>query len=282
VTVFSLIRTLKELYRKQEEHFFSEREFLIALFQKNGIDPNLRILSPELKLSEKTSDRVIGDAHRVLNGYPLQYYLGTEFFCGEEFLVSPGVLIPRPETEVLVELGEREAAKESLVWDLCCGSGCVGISLLKRREDLSCHSFDLSPEAISLSEKNMKRLGVSDRLCLEKRDVLSEDILALLLKERPSLVMANPPYLTAEELSEIPANVAHEPKMALDGGEDGLLFYRAFARLALASGIPFLMEIGAGQEKSAAEIFKKMGMTCEVYRDFSSNPRVLLARGEND
>ena len=210
----------------------------------------------------------------LLSGYPIQYYLGTEYFCGEEYFVSEGVLIPRPETELLVEKAMQVAEKNSLVWDLCCGSGCVGIALLLKRPDLSCVSFDLSHDAVMLTKKNRSRFGLEDRLSVAEEDVLSPDLEERLFREKPSLLISNPPYLTAKEMNEIPENVAKEPKMALYGGEDGLNFYRRLLDLAKKGNVPLVAEVGAAQKEEVSRLLSERKMQGFFYRDFSGFWRV--------
>ena len=258
----------KEEHQNQKgERFFSEKALLSALFEKNGLDRNLLLNAPEQSLEEEKICHLERDLALLLSGYPIQYYLGTEFFCGEEYLVSEGVLIPRPETALLVELGEKQAKEGSVVFDFCCGSGCVGIALLLARLDLKCVSFDLSPEAIGLTEKNRARFGLEERLRVEKCDLLSDEAEKWIAKEKPSLILANPPYLTGEEMERIDDNVKHEPEMALRGGEDGLLFYRRFLEFCAETETPFCMEIGWEQKTGIEAILKEKGLEGEFHRD---------------
>jgi len=276
VKVLDLVRVLRTAYQKQTERFFSEKALLSAVFEKNGLPRTLRLTDPERELPKELCDRICLEAESLLRGEPIQYYLGTEYFYGHSFLVRPEVLIPRPETELLVSLAKETAPRGGLVFDLCCGSGCVGIALMKEREDLCCRAFDLSPHAVALSRENAHRLQVAERYEAELADVLSHEFAFLLKEASPQLVLANPPYLTAEEMREIPANVEKEPFMALFGGEDGLDFYRIFLRLSQESGIPFLCEIGAFQEEKIADLAKEKGISCEFFQDFSHLPRVFL------
>jgi len=265
---------VKQAYKKQEGvRFFTERALLSALLEKNGLDRNALLLHPEQPLSAETEQQILSDLQKLLRGEPIQYYLGTEYFCGLEFRVAPGVLIPRPETELLVELGRQYAPKNGLVFDFCCGSGCVGIALLSQREDLSCISFDVSEQALKLTKENTERFSLQGRLRVKKADVLSCGMQTLLDKKRPSLVLANPPYLTSQEMLEIPENVAREPRLALDGGEDGLLFYRVFTHLCQKSGIPFLCEIGKDQKAGIEKMLSERGLRSVFYRDFSGFDR---------
>lgn len=273
---------VKEQYRKKEVRFFTEKALLCALFEKNELARTLALTDPDFLLFDELCEKMKGECRRLLEGEPLQYYLGSEYFCGEEFLVGEGVLIPRPETELLVRHAVCSAPEGACVFDLCCGSGCVGISLLKAREDVRVVAFDLSPVCLATTEENARRLGVSDRLKLVSCDVTSPDILSYFQIEKPSLVLANPPYLTERELDEIEANVRREPSLALDGGPDGLRFYRAFAALSRQTGIPFLCEMGCNQQNGVRETFEKEGISCEFFTDFSSLPRLFRAERKKE
>lgn len=277
VREFSLL--VKTEYKAKEgARFFSQRALLSALLEKAGLDAHAPLTAPFATVG----DQALRDLQRLLEGYPLQYYLGTEFFCGNEFFVSEGVLIPRPETELLVALAAERAPQDGVVFDFCCGSGCVGLSLLKKREDLSCRMFDLSPEALALSEKNRDKLGLSDRASVRRLDVLSEEAAALLASCRPCLVVANPPYLTCEEMENLEQNVAFEPSMALFGGPDGLLFYKAFLRQAEISGVPLLCEIGWQQKKALIPLLDKGGFVYEFFSDSEGRDRAFYAKKKID
>lgn len=277
MTVRELSLEIKERYKKTNgERFFSEKALLSALFEKNSLEKNVLLNEPNLPVSEEMKSKILKESILLLEGYPLQYYLGTEYFCGREFLVSENVLIPRPETELLVRLGAQKAKKNTKVFDFCCGSGCVGISLLLEREDLTVFAFDLSDDALNLTKKNRSRFGLENRLVVEKGDVLSPAAKERIASEKPSLILANPPYLTTEDMAAIDDNVKREPEMALFGGADGLLFYRAFARYCKELGIPFLCEMGSAQQEAIAALAKEEGLSVSFYRDDFGLPRAFF------
>lgn len=272
---FSLL--VKKEYRcKNGARFFTERALLSALLEKYGLDRNAPLISPELVLPKEAEMKV--DLEKLLLGYPIQYYLGTEWFCGYEFSVEPEVLIPRPETEGLVEKAAELAKEGSVVFDLCCGSGCIGLSLLLKRRDLFCRMYDLSEAALSLSKKNRQRFSLEERCAIEKMDVLSPCALEEIKKHKPALIVSNPPYLTREEMAGIDANVQSEPAMALYGGEDGLTFYRALISLCDQSGVDLLCEIGCDQREGIRALLTEGGFSFEFYQDFSGLDRVFYAR----
>ncbi len=272
-----ILRAKIEYQEQKGARFFSERALLSALLEKNGLERNAPLMTPDLVLSRELASLLNRDLALLLKGYPIQYYLGSEYFDGLEFLVSPGVLIPRPETELLVRLAAEKVEKNALVFDFCCGSGCVGLSLLNRRADLSCHLFDLSDDALALTEKNRERLSLSSRSTVEKLDVLSPEAKERIRRQKPALVISNPPYLTKEEMEQLPENVAEEPALALDGGEDGLVFYRRFCALCRNLQVPFLCEIGSLQKESVEKIMEEEGIGGEFYQDNAGLWRAFFA-----
>lgn len=279
MTGSALRRRIKTEYETREGvRFFSEKALLFALLEKHSLPRDHLLVRGGEEIDEALCAALLADADRLLSGEPLQYYLGTAPFCGHDFLSDPGVLIPRPDTEILVREGLRHAPENALVFDFCCGSGCVGLSLLLARRDLSAALFDLSDEALELTKRNAARFSLEDRVTVEKLDVLSPAAREAILDSRPALVLANPPYLSTREMKEIPENVKREPPLALAGGEDGLVFYRAFAVLCRETKTPFLTEIGCGQAASVAAILEENGLRGSVVRDEGGRDRVVFAR----
>ena len=279
MTVQEFARTVKLMFRERGgEAFFTEKALLLALFEKNGFPSDARLTQPDRPLSPEEEKRLLADCTRLLSGYPLQYYLGSEFFDGREYLCREGVLIPRADTEVLVRLAAETVPENGAVWDLCCGTGCVGIALLLRRPDLSVLAFDLAPEAVELAAENARRLAPEAPFAVEKADVLSDGFRERFLREKPDLVLSNPPYVTAEEMTRLPANVRREPALALEGGRDGQRFYRRFVSLAAESGVPFLAEVGKGQAEAVFSLAEKAGLACSSFPDGAGAERVVSVR----
>lgn len=274
---FSLL-VKKEYVKMNGERFFTERALLSAILEKHGFSRNETLLHPELELSPEREEGMKRDLSLLLSGEPIQYYIGTEWFCGNEFAVMPEVLIPRPETELLVERAARLAKENSTVFDFCCGSGCIGLSLLLKRRDLFCRMYDLSDAALELSRKNRDRFDLADRCEIVKTDVLSDAVPEEIRRYKPSLIVSNPPYLTSEEMKGIASNVQKEPAMALFGGEDGLDFYRALIRLSDLTGTALLCEIGCEQKKEIRQLLDPLGFEHEFYQDFSGLDRIFYAR----
>ena len=212
---------------------------------------------------------------RRLDRVPLAYLLGETAFFRETYRVTPDVLIPRPDTELLVEEAIRRIPANARVADLCCGSGCIGISVLANRPDLTCVSVDLSPAAVALTKENAERNGVSGRISVVCADLfaLPADLSGF------DAVLCNPPYIARSVIPTLSPEVLHEPTAALDGGEDGLDFYRELAgRLSslLVPGGIALLEIGYDQAASVTEIFSDAGAPPAILSDYGGNPRLAI------
>ncbi len=213
---------------------------------------------------------------------PLQYLLGEWPFYRQIYEVSPACLIPRADTETLVERAVARLPKGAFFADLCTGSGCIAVSALCERPDASALAVDLSQAALSLAARNAARNGVADRLTLRAADVLN------FVPEypRPAAILSNPPYIRTSELETLSPEVRSEPRMALDGGEDGLRFYRALLRIAREWLEPdgfCLFEIGYDQADDLRRMAAENGFTCSILRDYGGNDRVAeLQRADRD
>ncbi|WP_315272719.1 peptide chain release factor N(5)-glutamine methyltransferase [Oribacterium sinus] len=257
---------------------------------------------------------ILGKLHSFFENFekrrrriPLAQILGRQSFYGLDFFVNEDVLIPRADTECLVDLVledyadlakqagktysekrnsehvsnkhednvENEANSSSLnILDLCTGSGCIGISVAKHLPYQELLLVDLSEKALAVAKKNAeKHLG-------ENVTLLQSDLLTGVQGKKFSLLLSNPPYIVSRVIPGLDREVSeYEPKMALDGGEDGLVFYRRIAREAKAVLLPgarLYLEIGYDQGESVKDIFQKEGYEAvEVFPDLSGNPRVL-------
>ena len=278
MTLGAFCRLVRREYKTQHgERFFTEKALISALLEKNGIERSAPLCHPDRELSPAEEKSLAHDLARLLCGEPMQYYLGTEFFLGREFFVEEGVLIPRPETEVLVRLCIQEVPAGGLLFDFCCGSGCVGIAFLLERTDACCASFDISEKAISLTQKNRDHFGLEKRLSVECRDLLLPETTAMIREKKPALIAANPPYLAPLEMETLLPNVAREPRTALLGGGDGLLFYRAFAHLASQTKTPLACEIGWQQKEAVQKILSIEGLRADFYQDSEGRDRAFYA-----
>ena len=214
---------------------------------------------------------------------PFAYLRGSQEFYGLSFQVGPGVLNPRPETEMLVEFALRHLASSSgtasLILDVCSGSGCIGISVLHSHAAARCIALDISETALHFTRLNADALGVGDRLQATHSDLLS----ALPEDAGADIILSNPPYIPTAQLATLQSEVRlHEPALALDGGaDDGLRLVRQLVPQIfrhLKPGGHAAIEIGAGQADAAAEIFVNNGFEeAAIHPDFAGIGRMVTA-----
>lgn len=231
----------------------------------------------ERELSCEAAARLEEQLKRRLSGEPLQYILGSTCFMGLTFRCDARALIPRQDTETLAEeaIHRLTGRERPRVLDLCCGSGCIGLSIAHCVPGVQLTLSDLSGEALSLSRENAQALGIQARF-------LQGDMFAPCDGERFDLIACNPPYLTAEDMQALQQEVRSEPDTALFGGEDGLDFYRRLAAEAgahLCEGGVLLAECGMGQAGEVARLFEAIGET-RVLRDLCGVERVVVAGGQ--
>ncbi|MFO0774416.1 MAG: peptide chain release factor N(5)-glutamine methyltransferase [Nitrospiraceae bacterium] len=216
---------------------------------------------------------------------PLQYILGTQEFCGREFSVTPAVLIPRPETELLVRIAREAIADRAnpVLMDVGTGSGCLAVTLACMLPTARIFAIDYSPAALDVAQRNAARYGVRERIEWIHSDLLSA--CAERCHDRDvSVLVANPPYIPDAELDRLQPEVArHEPRLALAGGPDGLSIFRrliAEAPRYLADGATIAIEIGQGQAEAAAEALAAVSAyeSIHVVRDDAGIDRVMVAR----
>jgi len=205
-------------------------------------------------------------------GEPLQYIMGTQDFMGLALKVGRGVLIPRPETELLVRVGANAVPGAKVVWDLCAGSGCVGLGLRTLLPGVKVFFVEKYAAALKILRENV---GENDNCTIVRADLLTS-LLAKL--PDPDLILCNPPYIPGGDIPALQREVLREPKTALDGGDDGLLFYPVLAELAarrLKEGGALCAELGIGQSGAVTRLF--YGFHTSIYRDEAGIERVISA-----
>ena len=228
-----------------------------------------RFCSDPIKLNELIEKR--------LSGYPLQYIIGEWDFYDLTLFVGEGVLIPRADTEILVDkVLELSKNKEIKLLDLCSGSGAIVLSVANRREG-SFFALEKSKEAFYYLEKNNQKYGGKVNLILA--DLFDYDSLGG--EGEFDFITANPPYLTGAEMENLQKEVSFEPEMALDGGEDGLIFYRYIIsewKNLLKDGGSFFFEIGEDQGEAVSMLLEENGFDSFVYKDYNNHDRMVIGR----
>ena len=220
-------------------------------------------------------------------GEPLQYLLGEWEFFGLPFAVGPGVLIPRPETEMLVEraldfLKNCDAA-EPVVFDLCAGTGCIGLSVAHHCPNAQVYLLERSNEAMPYLTQNAAKYSNAHVVQgdLFEPDGTPNGVISTLSVH---VILSNPPYIATGELAGLSIEVQNEPSLALDGGADGLRFYRVLAEIwqqRLMPGGMLAMECGEGQARDIAALFAKNAGRAEILQDFNQIERVVTIVDSN-
>lgn len=208
---------------------------------------------------------------------PMQYIIGTAGFMGLELRVQPGVLIPRPDTEILCEEALRHVPAGGRVLDIGTGSGALAAAIARLAQGASVTAVDVSDTALAVAAENAARNGVQVRF-------LKSDCFAALAGETFDVIVSNPPYISRAEMAELMPEVRREPELALFGGEDGLDFYRRIAREAPAHLNPggcLLFEIGWQQRDAVAALLAQHIGAPHALKDYGNNWRVVYAVKES-
>ena len=238
---------------------------------------------------EYRADAYFGLIDRRAAGEPLQYILGSQEFMGLNFAVNPSVLIPRQDTETLVELALKRAGekKRSLsILDMCCGSGAIAVSMAHFLPKAKITACDISPEALEVARGNAARNGLNGRIEFRESDLffMTKRKKTVRIKDSFDMILSNPPYIPTQDIDTLQTEVRdHEPIKALDGGSDGLDFYQRIAEDAFGSlkkdGLMFL-EIGCDQAEAVTSLLSGAGYysEIEVHKDLTGLDRVISCR----
>lgn len=269
---------ISELVRETAKMLSDNARFEAELIVMSavGINRTQLVLDSRRDVTEVQRERVSEMVKRRQSGEPLQYILGECEFMSLDFYVESGVLIPRSDTETLVEavIEKTDENKNMKILDICTGSGCIGISTACFRSSAYVDLIDISDKAIEIAKKNIVRNNVQSRVKVQKMDILNE-----YPSEKYDIVVSNPPYIETEVIDTLQTEVKnHEPRLALDGGEDGLIFYRRITGIApeiLKKGGMLAFEIGYNQGKAVSALMGKNFCDVRIIQDFSKNDRVV-------
>jgi len=234
-------------------------------------DRNYILLNQNTELSQEEEDSVNEILKKRKNNIPLQYILEKAYFMGLEFKVNENVLIPQPDTEILVEQVLNNVTGKEKIIDLCTGSGCIAISLKKNLEDCTITASDISDKALEVAQNNAELNNV--KIILKKSN-LFENIV-----EKFDIIVSNPPYIATDTIPTLSKEVQNEPVLALDGGVDGLDFYRKIIELSrdyLNNNGKIFLEIGYDQADEVKKLFEENKYkNIEVIKDYGGNDRVV-------
>lgn len=270
---------LKELYSYcvNELSFTDDNLFeTLCLFEDVLGYTKEQIYLSNVEVSQNDILKLDNSILRRKNGEPLQYILGKWDFYDLTFSVGEGVLIPRPETEMLVDfaLEKLKDIENPIVYDLCSGSGCIGLTIAKHRKDATVFLLEKERKALKYLLRNKVDLG------LENTVVVFDDLFTVDLSLFPEadLILSNPPYIISDEISQLQKEVLFEPASALDGGNDGLDFYRCLADrwCSKVKNNGFIaLECGEEQSSSIIDIFNDKYIEKNVIFDFNNIDRIV-------
>ncbi len=226
------------------------------------------LINPVREIEQERLEFFDSVVQRRKSGYPLQYIIGEWDFYGITFKVNPGVLIPRPETEQIVFQTNNflKNKKNAVVFDLCTGTGCIGLSIAANNRDCKVYLFDISEAALSCSREN-SALAFNKNVTVLDYDIFKGYSHELPL---PDVIVSNPPYVTEDEFASLQKEIFFEPKEAIVADGDGLCFYRVLCEKWLPfmkSGGFYMFESGEGQPEKIAEMLKDGSFTCEIQSD---------------
>lgn len=257
---------------------------LTESFREGGIEsPGLEARwLLESRQSAKEIGEIKDEVARRLSGEPLAYILGSKGFHKYEFVVRPGVLIPRPETELLVEVGSKfisENVSAKVIYDFGCGSGCIGLTMLKEFPFLNLYGWDRSHAAVTTSKENAEKLSVSDR---SEFFLVDLELFNFSLVPKADLIVANPPYIATGDTRVEPHVLHFEPYEALFSGPTGLELIESWAKLSFANlkaGGMLVMEVGIDQSPFVDRILENLGFLHILWHlDLAGVNRVVSAR----
>ena len=248
-----------------DNSLFEIHQIIRHVFNLSPVD---LILNHEKDASAMESE-ILQLVQRRENHEPLQYILGTQEFMSLEFMVEKNVLIPRSDTETLVEYVLENTSGSLSLLDIGTGTGCIPLSVAHYNKNAYVRGIDINPTAISLAEKNAEKLGLTRRAIFEKLDILNQ-----MPKGKYDIVTSNPPYIESDIIPTLQLEVRDfEPHTALDGGNDGLIFYRRIIHISPAYLKPkgiLIFEIGYNQAESVSQMmendFENMSFFCLFIR----------------
>lgn len=287
-----MVKTYSQLYLDARRAFMRQEDQQTAsllarhlLCYVSGKSHEQMVADREMYASQEVCNAMEESVCRVLSGEPLAYVLGEWTFFGMTLYIDKNVLIPRDDTCALAQLAMKRGLfleQDPRILDLCTGSGCVGLAIAGRVKDARVTLADISKDALNIAKKNVARHQLTARVSCVQADALQP---APAFLGTFDMIVSNPPYIPSHEMLELDASVKdYEPHLALDGGEDGLDFYRAIVKnytSALKPGGYLCFEFGMGQGDDVCEILTKNGyMILERVQDFNNRERAVLAQLE--
>ncbi|MDU1708241.1 MAG: peptide chain release factor N(5)-glutamine methyltransferase [Anaerococcus vaginalis] len=252
----------------------NNNDLIIALTYLLNTNKNLLFLNKEEILDEKIEIELKKINDKINEGYPLQYAIGKWNFYGLDLLVDKRALIPRYETEILVDLIINDNSNNKKILDIGTGSGAISLALSKNLKDSKIIGVDISKKAIDLANENKIKLNINN-VEFKESDIFSN------IDEKFDIIVSNPPYINKEDFEKLDKKLYYEPQNALYGGEDGLYFYKKIIKNAknfLNKNGKIYLEIGYDQKDSISDLLEEYGYKqIKSYKDFNDFDRIIKA-----
>lgn len=242
------------------------------------IDTTYLLINSEKEITKEIENKYKKGIEDLKSGKPLQYITNKQEFMGLDFYVDENVLIPQPDTEILVEevLNKIEKLKVKInVLDICTGSGAIGVSIAKNATNVNVTMSDISKNALKVAQKNAKTNEVLDKCKFIKSNMFEN------IEEKYDVIVSNPPYIKSKIIKTLEKEVQNEPLIALDGGEDGLDFYKIIIQTAYKhlkeNGI-LALEIGYDQKEEVIKLIEESNKYINIYckKDLTGNDRIII------
>lgn len=275
MTIKEAIKYGSDLLKENKIEDYSIKVKILISFI-TGIKKDILINYEDVEILDNKLEIYIYNLNKIIEGVPIQYITKKQEFMGLDFFVDENVLIPQPDTEILVEEVLKISKlynKKINILDLCTGSGAIAVSLAKYIKDVNIIATDISENAIEIAEKNAIKNNVENKIKFVVSDMFKN------IENKFDIIVSNPPYIETKEIEKLSKEVKNEPIIALDGGNDGIKYYKIIAdnyNKFLNIGGYLLLEIGYNQGESVSKLFKNS----EIKKDLSGNNRVILVKKE--
>lgn len=268
--------SIDKLKQENVEEPFSKTKIVIA--NTLNVNKEYLIINENEILNNEQIDRIKSSIDKLIQGIPLQYITNLQEFMGLDFYVDENVLIPQPDTEILVEeaICILKNIEKPKILDLCTGSGAIAISIAKNINAKTITASDISNKALNVAKVNCKKNNV-DNIKLIESDLFEN------ITERFDIIVSNPPYIESNVIKTLTKEVQNEPKLALDGGENGLDFYRRIINEASEFLEPngyLCLEIGYNQKDKVINLMEKSKKYSNIYskKDLGNNDRIVVCQ----
>ncbi len=275
--------TIREIINEYKDKFENVQDIYSVIKLVTEMD-NIQIsLYKDLLLPEDFKTKIISYLDKIINeNYPVQYLTHSQAFFNEVYYVDENVLIPRQDTEILVEKAIDYIRSENITnaIDLCTGSGCIGISIARNSDIEKVILVDISAKALDIADRNIEDNYIEDKVSTMKSNLLDEIIKSGI---KTDMIVSNPPYIKSKDMASLDANVKYEPTLALDGGITGMDFYEKIveqAKLVLNNNGLLIFEIGYDELEQMKELINnnKEYTMLESVKDYGGNDRVVVCR----